>query len=107
MVGPKGRCEAAPGWRRGLLGLQNNLPEIPSEKSFGKEKEECGTLTDLAVDPDLSAVSLDDVFDNGETETGATKLPGTILVHPVEAFENSVDVFHRDTDSGGGYRYFD
>jgi len=66
-----------------------------------------GPLADLAVDPDLSAMGLDDVFDNGEAKAGSAQLSGAILVHPVEALENSVDVFHRYADSRVGYRYFD
>ena len=64
----------------------------------GYHKTEGRPFAGCACDPDLSVVGLDDMFDNGESESGPANLPASPLVHSVEPLKYPGDIFIRDAD---------
>ena len=57
-------------------------------------------LSQLADHIHSSAQESDSVLYNGKTQTGSPDLSGMALIHPVEAFEHSADIFPRYADTG-------
>ena len=46
-------------------------------------------LADFALHPNAAAVSLDEMFGNGQAESGAADLAGTSDIHAIETFKNA------------------
>src|SRR3990172_7991398 len=66
----------------------------------GYHKTEGRAFAGGACDPDLPVVGLDDMFDNGEPESGPANLAASPLVHTVEPLKYPGDIFIRDADPG-------
>ena len=56
-----------------------------------QREEKRRALAQLAFHPDLAAVVLHDVFDDGQTQTRAALLARPRLVHPVKPLEDAVE----------------
>src|SRR6185295_7875410 len=54
----------------------------------GQEERRAGT--ELALEPDFTAVRLHDVFDNGKTQAGAARLAGAGAIDTIKTLENAV-----------------
>src|SRR5690554_1496970 len=54
----------------------------------------------FALDPDLPLMPVNNMFDNGESQTRTAHLPGTSLVHPVKTLEQAGDTLPWDSDPG-------
>ena len=71
---------------------------------------ECAALARLAFDPQLAAVAVDDMLDDGEAQPGAADRPRARRIDAVEPFGQARDVLawdalalvlDRDADGGG------
>ena len=56
-------------------------------------EKESAAVAEFAFDPDLAAVGLDDVFDDGEAEAGAALVAGAGAIDAIEAFEDAALCF--------------
>ena len=67
------------------------------ERTFYRQIEgEGAALSQLAVDGDIAAVGLGDMFDDGQPQAGAAELAAARLVHPVEPFEQTGEMLFGD-----------
>src|SRR6266478_9851878 len=61
---------------------------------------ELRALADFALHPNAAAVGLDEMFGNGEAESGAANLAGTSNIHAIETFENARLIGLGNADAG-------
>ena len=80
-------------WRSGFHRV---LGFPASGSSFGQVKGERAALSRSALHGDLSAVSLDDVLDNGKSQAGAAQPPAAGFIHAVETLEDAGQVLGGD-----------
>src|SRR6266478_4457361 len=57
-------------------------------------------LADFALHPNAAAVGLDEMFGNGQAESGAADLAGTSDIHTIETFKNARLIGLGNTDAG-------
>src|SRR5438876_12399719 len=58
-----------------------------------QRKKEGGSVAETALNPYPATVGLDNVFDNRQTQAGASLLTRTRLVHAVKTLEDAMDCF--------------
>src|SRR5712692_5616019 len=63
---------------------------------------ECRTVTDRALDPDLSPVHLDDLLNDREAQPGPGYRLGGATSDPAEPLEDVADLVWRDAQAGVG-----
>src|ERR1039458_10722476 len=68
-----------------------NPPSFGGGGGSGEGEMEGGALAQLAFDPGLSAVGLNNMFDNGQPQAGAAAFPGAGAVHAVEPLKDAAD----------------
>jgi len=71
---------------------------VQKKRSRGDHKTKGCPFAGGACDPDLSVVGLDDMFDNGESDPGASNLLASLLVHTVKPLKYPEDIFIRAAD---------
>jgi hypothetical protein len=59
-----------------------------------------GTLTHFAIHPKAATMHVNEMFGDGQTETGASGFARTCDIHAVEALEDAGLVGFRNADSG-------
>src|SRR5579872_3832288 len=72
---------------------------LPCYTFGGKVAGEKTALAQLAVDEQLRPVALQDMFDDGEAETGAAAVAATGPVHPVKPFGEARQVLAGNADA--------
>src|SRR6516165_4218778 len=73
----------------------------------GKRERERRTLTDLRLDPNPSAVHLDDALRYGQPQAGAALLAGDRIVGLLELLKQLGLIGGRDARAGVAYRYME
>ena len=68
--------------------------------------DESGPSSRRAAERNFSPVSENDVFYNGETESGASCIPRAVFVNAVEAFEDVCLILERYASAVVGDGYF-
>ena len=89
-----------------LSGAQAGRLAGSSENGW-QRKRKAGAFSRLALDDDLTTVSLYHLFHDSQAQTGATGGAGAGGVGAIEAFEEVRQVFGRDAGPGILHAYFD
>src|SRR3569623_706659 len=73
---------------------------LPHDLIFGEVANEAAAAPQFALHPQLGVVTLQHVFDDGESEPGAASLTRTADVHPIKALGETRNVMGGDALAG-------